>query len=176
MVAARTTNVVHAARRPAADTRRATRASSRKAWADRLRPDLLPEIVADRRHGDRLLLPTPLLLAEVIAQVPRGATITMTQLRDRLARRFGADRSCPLMTGTFVRILAGVVKEDLAQRRQARWPIWRLVGDDGRLSTTWPLDDLYRATRLREEGVTLGHARGAWQVRAPGLAPGLATE
>jgi alkylated DNA nucleotide flippase Atl1 len=68
------------------------------------------------------------------------------------------------MTGMFVKILAGVVAEDLAQRRQPRWPVWRLVNDNGTLSTTWPLDALYRATKLREEGVKLGRRAGAWQV------------
>jgi len=38
------------------------------------------------------------------------------------------------------------------------------VNDNGTLSTTWPLDALYRATRLREEGVKLGRRAGAWQV------------
>jgi len=68
------------------------------------------------------------------------------------------------MTGMFVKILAGVVAEDLAQRRQPRWPVWRLVNDNGTLSTTWPLGALYRATRLREERVKLGRRAGAWQV------------
>jgi hypothetical protein len=49
--------------------------------------------------------------------------------------------------------------------------VWRLVADNGRLVTTWPLDALYRATRLREEGVRLGHRNHAWQVLDPGVAP-----
>ena len=57
-----------------------------------------------------------------------------------LAQRFGADRTCPLMTGIFVKIIAGAVAEDLAQGRKPRWPVWRLVNDNGTLSTTWPLD------------------------------------
>jgi hypothetical protein len=128
-------------------------------------------VVTDPRHGGRLLLPTPLLLAEEIAAVPRGSTLTVSQLRARLAHRKGADRTCPLMTGIFIKILAGVVAEDLAQRRRPRWPVWRLVADNGRLVTSWPLDALYRATRLREEGVRLGHRNQAWQVLDPGLAP-----
>jgi len=105
-----------------------------------------------------------LLVAEEIARVPAGATLSVSQLRSRLAKRFGAERTCPLMTGMFVKILAGVVAEDLAQRRQPRWPVWRLVNDNGTLSTTWPLGALYRATRLREERVKLGRRAGAWQV------------
>jgi hypothetical protein len=160
--------MIHAtgARRSGApvEARRAQRKPKAVDWNAKLRPDLEPEVVTDKRLGGRLLLPTPLLVAEAIASVPQGATIRISQLRDRLAQQFGADRTCPLMTGIFVKIIAGAVADDLAQRRKPRWPVWRLVGDDGRLSTTWPLDALYRATLLREEGVRLGRKAGAWQV------------
>lgn len=171
MVAARTPNTIL---RSGAGKSGASEKSPRKPrrkpidWNAKLRPELEPEIVVDKRLGDRLLLPTPLLVAAEIAQVPRGATITVAQLRARLAQRFGAERTCPLMTGIFVKIIAGAVAEDLTQGRKPRWPVWRLVNDSGMLSTTWPLDALYRATRLREEGVRLGHKRGAWQVLNPG--------
>jgi len=118
----------------------------------------------DKRFGDRLLLPTPLLVAELIGQVPKGHTITASKLRDSLAQRFGADRACPLMIGAFTKIIAGAVADDLTRGRKPRWPVWRLVNDDGTLATTWPLDALYRATRLREEGARLGRKGGRWQV------------
>ena len=171
MVAARTPNtILRSGARKSGASEKSPRKSRRKAidWNAKLRPELEPEIVSDKRLGDRLLLPTPLLVAEEIAQVARGATITVSQLRGRLAQRFGADRTCPLMTGIFVKIIAGAVAEDLTQGRKPRWPVWRLVNDSGTLSTTWPLDALYRATRLREEGVRLGHKGGAWQVLNPG--------
>lgn len=168
MIAARTPNTIHAAGRQADSATPAVRKSKPKAkaanWSAKLRPELEPEVVDDKRFGDRLLLPTPLLVAEEITGVPVGATISVSTLRARLAQRFGADRTCPLMTGIFIKILAGAVAEDLAQRRKPRWPVWRLVNDNGTVSTTWPLDALYRATRLREEGVKLGRKAGAWQV------------
>jgi len=174
MIAARTPNRIHAAgaqaRAGSRTTGRAERRGRRIDWNAKLRPALEPDVVTDKRLGDRLLLPTPLLIAAEVAAVPIGTTITMSALRARLAARFGADRTCPLMTGMFVKIIAGAVADDLAQRHRARWPVWRLVGDDGRLSTTWPLDALYRATRLREEGVRLGRKGDAWQVLGVGSA------
>ncbi len=169
MVAARTPNVAPialtarergrtSARAPAARGRKPTRT----AWAAKLRPDLAERVVEDGRSGGRLLLPTPLLVAEVVAAIPRGQVMTLGRLRAVLAERFGADRTCPLMTGMFATILAGAVGEDLAQRRRPRWPVWRLVRDDGPLHPKWPLDPLYRATRLREEGVRLTRRNGHW--------------
>jgi alkylated DNA nucleotide flippase Atl1 len=171
MVAARTPNIKRAPnavrsvqarttskpKRPAA-RRRAAPVS----WEAKLRPELAPRVVEDRRRGGSLLLPTPRLVGEVVAAIPRGRVMTIGQLRRALAERFEADATCPLMTGMFATILAGAVVEDLGQRRKPRWPIWRLVRDDGTLHPKWPLDALYRAAMLRQEGVRLTRRHGHW--------------
>ena len=171
MVAARTPNisrVPHAARPARADAANATERavarpkSVRATWDAKLRPELAPRVVEDRRRGGSLLLPTPRLVGEAVAAIPRGHVMTVTQLRRALAARFNADSTCPLMTGMFATILAGAVVEDLGQRRKPRWPIWRLVRDDGTLHPKWPLDALYRATLLRQEGVRLTQRNGHW--------------
>ncbi|MGE5162114.1 MAG: hypothetical protein ACM3O5_11460 [Betaproteobacteria bacterium] len=131
-------------------------------WDAKLRPELMPRVVEDRRHGGSLLLPTPRLVGEVVAAIPRGRVMTIGQLRSALAERFEADATCPLMTGIFATILAGAVAEDIGHGRKARWPIWRLVRDDGTLHPKWPLDPLYRATLLRQEGVRLTRRNGHW--------------
>ena len=168
MVAARTPNIIRApsALRPApakTPKRSASRqTSARVNWEAKLRVDLAPKVVEDRRRGGSLLLPTPPLVAEVVASIPRGHVMTIGRLRAALAERFSADATCPLMTGIFAMILAGAVVEDLGQRRKPRWPIWRLVRDDGTLHPKWPLDPLYRATMLRQEGVRLTRRNGHW--------------
>lgn len=168
MVAARTPNRVYApkaarstttVRNPRAGARTG---AARASWQAKLRPDLVPKVVEDHRRGRRLLLPTPLLVGEVVAAIPRGHVMTVGQLRAALARRFKADTTCPLMTGLFATILAGAVAEDLGQGRAPRWPVWRLVRDDGSLHAKWPLDARYRATLLREEGVRLTRRSEHW--------------
>lgn len=169
MVAARTPNHARPPRlaaKGAAGARPLRAAAARTAksanWNAKLRPDLEPEVVEDRRGGGRLLLPTPGLVGETVAAIPRGRVMTMGALRATLARRFSADTTCPLMTGIFATILAGAVMEDFAQRRRPRWPIWRLVRDDGILPPKWPLDARFRATLLRQEGVRLTRRNGHW--------------
>lgn len=173
MVAARTPNinpVPNAVRSVQAKTTRMPKrpAARRKAapvnWEAKLRPELAPRVVEDSRRGGSLLLPTPRLVAETVAAIPRGRVMTIGQLRRALAERFEADSTCPLMTGMFATILAGAVVEDLSQRRKPRWPIWRLVRDDGALHPKWPLDALYRAAMLRQEGVRLTRCNGHWAV------------
>jgi alkylated DNA nucleotide flippase Atl1 len=164
MVAARTPNVclAHVSHGRKTSQGAVRRKRAPLSWDAKLRPELAPRVVEDYRRGGRLLLPTPLLVGEAVAAVPSGQVITIGQLRRVLAERFDADRTCPLMTGIFATILAGAVADDLGQRRKPRWPIWRLVRDDGTLHPKWPLDPLYRATNLREEGVRITHRRGHW--------------
>lgn len=169
-VAARTSNKKARAQGKSAEKKPAARrgmARSRGSWEQKLRPELEARVVRDPRIGDRLLIATPLLIGEAMSHVPRGHVITLSALRAQLASRFKADRTCPLTTGIFAAILAGVVGEDIAKRKKPRWPIWRLVRDDGTLSTNWALDSRYRAALLREEGVKVTRASATWRVLLP---------
>lgn len=169
MIAARSPNRVtaHAERSaPQPVRRRPESARKRIDWEVKLRPELAPKVVTDPRVGDRLLVPTPLLLGEELARVAPGGVLRFGELRQRLARRFNADRTCPMTTGIFAAILAGAVASDLKAHRKARWPIWRLVRDDGLLPENWALDPLYSAATLREEGVVVTRSRTTWRVLA----------
>jgi hypothetical protein len=87
---------------------------TRTPWATKLRPDLQPKIVANRKGPGWILVPTPLLIAKEIRKVRRGQVITIRALRDRLARRCGAEAACPFTTGILMHIVAGATEEALA--------------------------------------------------------------
>ena len=132
---------------------------SRVPWSTKLRPDMKPEVVADSRHPGRLLLPTPMQLAKEIARIPKGSVLTMSALRDRLARRNDADRTCPLMAGIFFNIVAGAAEEQIAAETRPLAPYWRVVRDDGTLSPKTPAGPERQAEHLRQEGHPI-HASG----------------
>ncbi|MBM3289259.1 MAG: hypothetical protein FJY92_03830, partial [Candidatus Hydrogenedentes bacterium] len=108
--------------------------TSRVPWSQKLRPDMQPEVVDDPKGRGRLLLPTPMLVAKEIAKVRKGKTITVSELRGRLAKPFGADLTCPLMTGIFYNIIAGAAEESIVAGKKPVAPYWRVVRDDGSLS------------------------------------------
>ncbi len=147
----------------------------RRSWKEKLRPDQQPKICEDPRGRGRMLVPTPMLVAAEVSRVRRGRVITMSQLRDRLATRSGADLTCPLCTGIFINIVAGAAEDDLAAGRKPVAPYWRVVRDDGSLSEKLPPGPARQAHWLREEGQPVRRAGANWQLDGIGLAPGQRT-
>ncbi len=121
-------------------------------WLTKLRPEMQPMVIPDLRGRGQMLLPTPMLVAEEIATIPEGSLLSFSVLRTRLARRFYADLTCPLMTGIFFNIVAGAVEEQLAAGTQPLSPYWRVVIENGTLSPKTPAGAERQAEHLRSEG------------------------
>jgi hypothetical protein len=135
-------------------------------WVTKLRPDLNPKVVPDTRGPGTLLVPTPLLVAEEVRRVRRGRLVTPAAIRERLAVRFGADRTCPLTTGIFLSIIAGSAEEQLAAGERPVAPYWRVVDERGRLNPKFPPGTDRQAMHLRREGHRVLRVKNgaAWQV------------
>lgn len=129
-------------------------------WANKLRAGIKPRVCDDPKGGGTLLLPTPLLVAEEISRVRKGTIITVAELRDRMAKRFDADRAGPLMTGIFINIVAGAAEEAIAAGQKPLAPYWRIVRDDGTLSPKTPPAPERQAQHLRVEGHRVSFAKG----------------
>ncbi len=137
---------------------------SRVPWASKLRPEMRHAVIADPKGRGQMLLPTPLLVAEEISKIPHGVLRTPSELRASLARRFGADLACPLMTGIFFNIIAGAAEEHIAAGQKPLAPYWRVVLDDGKLSPKTPCGPERQAEHLREEGHVIARQRSALKV------------
>lgn len=98
-----------------------------------------------------MLVASPLAVAEVVEQIPEGRVMTMSQLREQLANHFGADYTCPMTTGIFLRIAAEAAREEGNEGR--RTPYWRVVRDDGKLLDKLPGGPAAQAKLLLNEGV-----------------------
>lgn len=137
---------------------------SRTPWTAKLRPEMKPEVIPDSKGRGQMLLPTPTLVAEEIATIPSGRLLTVSDLRLRLARRFDADLTCPLMTGIFYNLVAGAAEEQIAAGNLPLAPYWRVIRDDGTLSPKTPAGPEQQAARLRQEGHVLFVGRTKLQV------------
>ena len=109
-----------------------------------------------KQHGKgTMLIPKPLDVDAIIRKVPRGKVITLTQLRAKLARAAGANVTCPLMAGMFVRISAEAAAEDMRAGKSRVTPYWRVIRDDGRLIEKLPGGTVEQARHLEAEGHTI---------------------
>ncbi|MCA2991902.1 MGMT family protein [Gemmatimonas sp.] len=109
----------------------------------------------------RMLIASPLAVQDELATVPAGRVITAPQLRARLARRFGADYTCPITTGIFLRIVAEAALEEA---RAGEVPVWRVVSENGALLDKLPGGPERQAARLTAEGVAVVRRRSRWFV------------
>lgn len=141
---------------------------SKKSWREKLEnpPEGLPKVVEGpakwekRFGGRRVLVPTPLLVDKLIRKVKKGKLITVKQIRDKLAKDFKADATCPLTTGIFLRICSEVAEEDLQKGKKQITPYWRVVKDDGSLNPKFAGGVKAQAARLRQEGHKIAAGKG----------------
>ena len=139
---------------------------TRKSWRAKLEKEQEPRVVdvppkmAKRFGTGKMLIATPLLVDALIRKVEKGKLVTVRQLRERLAKDFKVDSTCPLTTGIFVRIAAETAEEDLRMGRQEITPYWRVIRDDGSPNEKFPGGVAAQASYLRQEGHTIEPAKG----------------
>jgi 6-O-methylguanine DNA methyltransferase, DNA binding domain len=133
---------------------------SRTSWREKLEKPQEPKLVnvppkMSRFGSGTMLIPTPLLVDDVIRKVPKGKLVTVSEIRRKLAREFSADVTCPLTTGIFIRIAAEAAEEDRINGRKRVTPYWRVVKDDGSLNPKFPGGPAQQTSDLRAEGFTV---------------------
>lgn len=104
----------------------------------------------------RMLIASPDAVAAVVAHVPAGRVLRLGDLRAALARAFGADYTCPLTTGIFLRQVAEAAH---AGGAEGRVPWWRVVRDDGALLDKLPGGAAGQRARLAAERVPVPPGR-----------------
>ncbi|HEX3142565.1 MAG TPA: hypothetical protein VHQ64_01250 [Pyrinomonadaceae bacterium] len=134
--------------------------TSRTRWREKLEKPQQPKVVQippkmSRFGKGTMLIPTPMLVDELIRKVPKGKLITGSELRRKLASDFATNVTCPLTTGIFVRIAAEAAEEDRTNGKRRLTPYWRVVKDDGGLNPKYPGGVDAQARNLRAEGFTV---------------------
>ncbi len=83
------------------------------------------------KAGQRMLIPTPQLIDAYIRQIPKGQRVDMATLRQDLALEHGAEVTCPLTTGIFLRIVAEAAYEAYENGKPAKaiTPFWRVIDE-----------------------------------------------
>src|SRR5438132_2710496 len=132
---------------------------SRKSWRQKLADSKgLPKVgkiegkMSTRWGSGTMVIPAPVEVDAVMARVPRGKLITITEIRAALAKKHGVTMACPITTGIFAWIAAHAAEEAKADGVRKITPWWRTLKSGGELNPKYPggIDSLAR--RLRAEG------------------------
>ncbi len=88
------------------------------------------------KAGNTMLISSPGELANYIARIPRGETRTIDRLRNELARKVGAQAMCPVTTAIYIKVVAEVALQDLAEGKLLDQvvPFWRVVLPDSKVA------------------------------------------
>lgn len=101
--------------------------------------------------GTKMFLAPPIYYNELMKRVPKGKLITVSQMRDYLAKENNADFTDPMTAGIFVNIVAWASY----QRNDDITPYWRTLKSDGELNAKYPGTIELQKKLLEEEGHTM---------------------
>jgi hypothetical protein len=122
---------------PVCDVTFVKKIMARKSWTEKMQDGRQPVIEkADKdfagvRTGQKMLIPTPMLVDEFIRMIPKGNELSPTELRNELALQYGAEVTCPLTTGIFLRIAAEAAYEKYEAGAPLKdiTPFWRVISE-----------------------------------------------
>ncbi len=111
----------------------------------------IPQKLIGKYGMGMMLIPAPQQIEEVIRLIPKGQIMTVSQIRNYLARKFQVVTTCPLVTGIYIKLIAQAAEEE--GRKSLPW--WRVIKSDGSLNPKLPGGGLLQKERLEKEGVVV---------------------
>lgn len=109
------------------------------------------EKIIKKYGGSKMFFAPPTFYDELMRRVPKGKIITVSQMRDYLAKQNNADFTDPMTAGIFVQIVAWASY----QRNENITPYWRTLKSDGELNIKYPESIELQKRLLEEEGHTV---------------------
>lgn len=108
-----------------------------KSWTDKLREGRPHQVkpapidIAGMKQGQIMLVPSPQIVDAFIRAIPRGQGMDVPTLRQRLARRYRAEVTCPITMGFQLRIVAEAMLEAQAAGAPLKslTPVWRVLDE-----------------------------------------------
>ncbi len=91
--------------------------------------DVVSKDFAGMKEGQSLLRPTALMVEEIIRQIPQGQEMSVSALRQQLAKENRVDVSCPISVGFHLRTIAEAANEALEAGAEVSdiTPFWRVM-------------------------------------------------
>ena len=113
------------------------------------KPHDLPKVKQAPVHwgGGLMVIPHPNEVLEIMQSIPYGKTLTLDEIRAKLAKDHNSDIACPMTTGIFVSLAAKAYEEG-----SVSVCYWRTLKRDGELNSKFPGGIEEHKDRLEAEG------------------------
>lgn len=118
------------------------------------------EKVIERNGGKNMLIASPLEYNSIMGKIPEKKLITTKEIREYLAKKYGADFTCPMTAGIFINLAAQASWE----RNSDKIPFWRTLKSGGELNSKYPGEIEFQKEMLEMEGHEI-YTRGRKNIR-----------
>ena len=105
----------------------------------------------EKYGGNKMYFAPPIAYDRLMKQIPCGKVITVSKIRDYLAKINEADFTEPITAGIFIFIAAWASE----QRTEDKTPYWRTLKAKGELNSKYPGGITAQKERLEAEGHTI---------------------
>ena len=109
---------------------------------------ILDKGFSDISAGEKMLISSPEKILEFIFAIPKGSFFSIKELRRRLAVKAGADNTCPVTTGIFLRMAIEQNRDDV------NFPYWRVIDEKQPVVKKLSLDENQINKRRVDEGIS----------------------
>jgi len=134
---------------------------AKKTWTEKLNADKSPQIktlekrFADMPEGCNMFIATPQIIKNYVEQIPLGKSIDISTIRNDLAIQHGADKTCPVTTGIYLRIVSEAAFQDFQKGKKVEEisPFWRIVDPKSKLAKKLECGVEFIITQREREGI-----------------------
>lgn len=132
-----------------------------KTWTEKFNNGKTPVVAPTNRTisgfpiGSLMLVPTPAQVDDYLRSIPRGQSRTPAEMARDLAHKNGAELTCPMCCGLFVRICAERAFEELQAGAEpsAVTPFWRILPPGQKLRNKLSFDPEVLDSIRKSEGL-----------------------
>jgi hypothetical protein len=133
-----------------------------KTWSDKVNDPTKTLVVkklekdfADMPAGANMLIATPKIIDDYVRQIPKGKSGSLATMRKDLAIEYGADYTCPVTSGIFLRIVSEAAHEQIEKGTPVSkvTPFWRVVDEKSSLNKKLSFGETFVKQQRKKEGL-----------------------
>lgn len=124
------------------ETTKTVKVNRKKSWKEKLDGKTVFEVKeTDKKFADipahsKMLIATPKIVDSYVRKIPSGSQSSIQTMRNDLAIEYGAEYTCPVTSGIFLRIVAEAAYEEYQSGKPLKsiTPFWRMADEKSPLA------------------------------------------